>query len=75
MQDVAGTSVVSEYAVQLGYAQLRETILSARSEGVRSFDLTRILEDRSWKDEVYFDRSRVNHLANRLIAQRMFDSI
>jgi hypothetical protein len=64
-----------ETAVQIGYPKLRSATRKARAEGVASTDLTGVLTDRSEPGEVYFDRAHVNHVANGIIAQAMFDSI
>ena len=64
-----------EGALRLGYPLLREAMESARSKGVVSFDVTDTFRSRPPGSEVYFDYAHVNHVANELIAKRMFEAI
>lgn len=64
-----------ERALRAGYPMLRQAMASAASEGVVSFDVTDAFLDRPPGVEIYFDYAHVNHVANELMAQRMFESI
>ncbi len=64
-----------EEAFRLGYPLLREAMESARSDGVVSFDVTDTFRSRPPGSEVYFDYAHVNHVANELMAKRMFKAI
>ena len=64
-----------EHTVRIGYPSLRKAAASARAQGVASADLTRVLEERPWKGEVYFDRAHVNHHGNALLARHMLEAM
>ena len=64
-----------ELSIRIGYPRLRKANLTAQAEGVTSFDLTEVLAKRHPGEEFYFDLCHVNHVANQIIAQRMFELI
>jgi hypothetical protein len=60
---------------RVGYPKLREAIEKARYAGVVSFDIADAFVDRPLGEEIYFDAYHVNHVANAMAAQRMYESI
>jgi hypothetical protein len=71
---------LSEYpgldaAFEKGYAELRSAARAAEAQGVLSFDLADMLDDRPEGVEVYLDFCHVNEEANDRIARRMYETI
>jgi hypothetical protein len=62
-----------DQAFALGYPSLRAAIHIAAGEGVRSFDLSEVLDERAQEEEFYLDFCHVNHAANARIAQAIFE--
>ena len=56
-------------AFALGYPALRNAARVAATSGVRSFDLSDVLDSRPARAEFYLDFCHVNHVANERIAE------
>ncbi|MDC1311972.1 hypothetical protein N8Z26_05910 [Burkholderiales bacterium] len=55
-----------------GYPKLREVSLELQLEGVSFMDITDVLDQRHEYDEVFLDFCHLNHVGNRLIAERIY---
>ncbi len=62
-----------ERAFQMGYSALRQSSQETTHAGVPSFDLSACLDSRV--TEVYLDYAHVNHVANQMIAQAIYDRL
>ena len=60
-----------DQAFAIAYPRLRRA--AAQACGDLSFDISDVLEDHAVSGEVYLDFCHANHVANRIIAQRIFD--
>ncbi len=64
-----------ERAYAVGYPRLRQAMEKAAGQGVKSFDISDALNQRSPGVEFFFDHCHVNHLANERIARRILQEI
>ena len=64
----------SDISFRAGYPVLQTAITQLPKE-IQSYDLTHILDKRPDGEEYYLDNVHVNHLANRRIANEIFDKI
>jgi hypothetical protein len=60
-------------AFTVGYPRLQRA--AAEACGSSNTDASDILDDRPCHDEVYLDFCHVNHVANRMIAKRIFETV
>jgi hypothetical protein len=64
-----------EGVFRIGYPLMVEAMAQAREQGVESFDISDVLRPLPEATEVYFDPSHVNHVANELIARRIYELV
>ncbi len=62
-------------AFAVAYPRLRAASDDIKKEGVKSFDLTGILNQRTQNEELYLDCYHCNHAANKRIASAIYDVI
>jgi hypothetical protein len=60
-------------AYSAGYPRLRQALARVQAEGVESFDLSDVLDDRALGQEYYLDFCHVNHAANERLARRIYE--
>lgn len=64
-----------DVAFRRAYLPLREMLRQLAKKGVPNFDLTDAFDDLPAGTEVYFDFCHVNHVANEIVAGRIYDAI
>jgi lysophospholipase L1-like esterase len=64
-----------DIAFNKGYPRLRGAINKTKNTGMQSFDISDSLRERKKGEEYFLDSFHVNHLANAVIAKRIYDSI
>lgn len=64
-----------DIAFHKAYPRFRVAMNEAERSGVMSFDLSGILKERKRGVEYFLDSFHVNHLANEIIAQKIYDCI
>jgi hypothetical protein len=75
LQDHAAVPAGLDVAFRAAYPALKETLKGPHRTGVPNFDLTDAFDDLPAGAEVYFDFCHVNHIANAIVARRMYDAI
>ena len=64
-----------DVAFDRGYPKLRDVSFALVSEGISFSDLSDALEGRHAHGEVFLDFCHINHVGNRLIAERILDDL
>lgn len=62
-------NVAFQYAIPV----LKEINVKLKNEKIQSVDLTNFLDKRKTDDEIFLDYGHLNHIGNRLVADKIFD--
>jgi hypothetical protein len=75
LRDRSATPAGLDVAFRAGYPPLKDTLNGLSRIRVPNFDLTDAFDDVPPGSEVYFDFCHVNHIANAIVARRIYDAI
>jgi hypothetical protein len=62
-------------AFHIGYPRVQSACRRAASEGICSWDISDTFDDHGGRGEIFLDQCHVNHVGNRLVARRIFETV
>ena len=62
-------------AFQIGYPRVQAACREGAGEGVCTWDISDLFNDRGHSGEIFLDQCHVNHVGNLLIARRIFELV